>query len=295
LKDATKFVAGSLFDSETHVPQHSRWSAEAFFVTVADKASPNTVPTMKLGSKLRRKYYGARRDPGLPTWSSSIAAVGVFALAAYLGWSILAGGSSAEEVAARQENTEAINTRLQLSEDDMLALQEQYGEDVISFTDPASTSGPAATTVPATDQTAVPTTLATPAPVAETTPVETTAPVETVPTETVPVDTRVLVPLPGPGGTVNVDQQALDVARAATVALFTGDFSTVAISPGVEPPTLTRTYPDPLVSEPTVRNVGDENITITFTVDPDGTGPAGLRLINTTVTAGVGGWSWAGI
>ena len=243
--------------------------------------------------------YSAKKDPDLPRWTKIVPLIGLSLLALYLSRGFFPGAGNGIDSELQQETVDAVSQRvLDLSDEEIRALQDRFGEDLVQIVE----SSPGADE-PAPGQNPAPADTSTTTPVA-TTPVApaTTTPAtgEPEPSETTPAPApggveRVDVPLPGPNGTINVDQTALMVARSATVALFTGDFTSVIVDPAAALPTLTRLYPDPLVSEPTVRVIGDAMITFTFTVDPDRDGPAGVRLINTTVAAGASGWSWAGV
>jgi hypothetical protein len=126
-------------------------------------------------------------------------------------------------------------------------------------------------------------------------PPDTTAPPVAPPgSPTAPVGDVITLPFRF-GGVLDVSQEALNVARSACEAIFTGNFDAVALGPGVVAPALPRTFPDPEVSSPEVVQVGDGTVTISFLVDPDRTGPEGLRRIDVNVGVESSGWVWLGV
>ena len=127
-------------------------------------------------------------------------------------------------------------------------------------------------------------------------PTETTPPVEQPPTDPQGgAASKVSLQLRS-GGAVDVAEDALRVARTATTALFTGRFDGVVLAPGATPPALPRTWADPYVGDPVVDSLTDGVISITFRVDPDRNGAAGVREITTNVEFVPGtGWAWLGV
>lgn len=97
------------------------------------------------------------------------------------------------------------------------------------------------------------------------------------------------------GLVVQVPADALSMARAATLARFTGDFEAVQLGSSVSVPWLPRTWPDPYVGDPVVSSVGDGVFVLAFRVDPDRSGVEPLREILTAVSYVPGqGWVWLG-
>lgn len=135
--------------------------------------------------------------------------------------------------------------------------------------------------------------LAPPAPVS--TPTETSVSPSTAPPQNPTSSVKVSLPYRN-GGSTEVDEAALATARAATVALFTGNFSSLSMVPGVQPPSLPRTWNDPYVGDPTLIEISDATLAIGFRVDPDRDGPSPLREIVSRVEFVPGvGWAWGGV
>lgn len=106
------------------------------------------------------------------------------------------------------------------------------------------------------------------------------------------------VPLPGPAGSsIEAPVAALEVARAAVTALYTGGFEDVPTAPDARvPETLPEVYEDPEVGRPQVVSVGEGVYTFRFFVDPDRSGPAPARLKDVHVARSPeGGWWWLGV
>lgn len=98
------------------------------------------------------------------------------------------------------------------------------------------------------------------------------------------------------GGTVEISASALAVARAATLALFTGVFDNVPTADGVVLPDITKTWADPYIGDPVVVSVGDGTISIAFRVDPDRKGPEPTYKTSSMVLfVPARGWVWAGV
>lgn len=98
------------------------------------------------------------------------------------------------------------------------------------------------------------------------------------------------------GGTVEIPASALAVARAATLALFTGRFEGVPAADGVAFPDIARTWADPYVGDPVVVSVGDGTISFAFRVDPDRKGAEPTYKTASMVLFVPGrGWVWAGV
>lgn len=134
------------------------------------------------------------------------------------------------------------------------------------------------------------------------------SPSPVVPTLPAPQVQEPIVPQPAPdasvkvslpfrnGGSAEIENAALTVARAATVALFTGDFTQVRLAPGVQPPALPRTWSDPYVGDPVLEDIADGGVSVTFRVDPDRAGPSQLREITARVEFVPDmGWVWGGV
>lgn len=88
-------------------------------------------------------------------------------------------------------------------------------------------------------------------------------------------------------GPVDVPRRAVEVAKAAVVGLYTGDFSKVTFAPGTTPPeprgrAATVVVPDPYYAS-TVADSGDA--VFLFKIDPDQTGPKEETTVTITVTA----------
>lgn len=130
-----------------------------------------------------------------------------------------------------------------------------------------------------------------------------TAPPSSLPstTSTTPPSTAAtegdFVTLPGPGGLlVDTPTAAIATARAAAVALFTGDFSDVPVGPNAVVPSVVAVWERPYVGEPAVANIGEDTLTFSFTVDPDGDGSEPVRTITVTVARSAEGtWVWLGV
>ena len=101
------------------------------------------------------------------------------------------------------------------------------------------------------------------------------------------------VPIPlADGSYQTVPAEALAVARAATVALFTQNYATVAMAPGVQPPTGLTAFPSPVVTNPILAGPGTGGMAISFLVVPAaGTTP---RRITVNVLPIAGHWAWQG-
>jgi hypothetical protein len=98
------------------------------------------------------------------------------------------------------------------------------------------------------------------------------------------------------GSVVQVPVDALDMARNATVARFTGNFEGVLLGPSVSVPLLPRTWKNPYVGDPIVNSVGDGVFVLRFRVDPDRDGVEPIREILTAVSYVPGqGWVWLGV
>lgn len=98
------------------------------------------------------------------------------------------------------------------------------------------------------------------------------------------------------GGAATVPEGALLLARTATLALFTGDFSQVPLAPSVETPLLPRTWSDPYVGDPVIDSLTDGVFSLTFRVDPDREGPSQVREITAHVAFEPNmGWVWLGV
>jgi hypothetical protein len=98
------------------------------------------------------------------------------------------------------------------------------------------------------------------------------------------------------GGTVEISASALAVARAATLALFTGNFDGIPAADGVTFPDIARTWPDPYIGDPVVVSVGDGTISFSFRVDPDreGVEPT-YKTASMVLFVPARGWVWAGV
>lgn len=98
------------------------------------------------------------------------------------------------------------------------------------------------------------------------------------------------------GGTVEISASALAVARAATLALFTGNFEGVPVADGVALPDIARTWADPYVGDPVVVSVGDGTISFAFRVDPDREGAEPTyKTASMVLFVPARGWVWAGV
>lgn len=98
------------------------------------------------------------------------------------------------------------------------------------------------------------------------------------------------------GGTVEIPASALAVARAATLALFTGRFEGVPAADGVAFPDIARTWADPYVGDPVVVSVGDGTISFAFRVDPDREGAEPTyKTASMVLFVPAQGWVWAGV
>jgi hypothetical protein len=98
------------------------------------------------------------------------------------------------------------------------------------------------------------------------------------------------------GGTVEISASALAVARAATLALFTGNFDGIPVADGVVFPDIARTWPDPYIGDPVVVSVGDGTISFSFRVDPDREGAEPTyKTASMVLFVPARGWVWAGV
>jgi hypothetical protein len=95
------------------------------------------------------------------------------------------------------------------------------------------------------------------------------------------------------GGQVNVPSAAYEVARSATFALFTTDFTLIPFAVGAAAPTGLTVYPNPTVEETYVKTVGSGLYTFTTIVDPDGPGGQPQRATTVTVVQQGGSWVFA--
>lgn len=211
----------------------------------------------RLTDNAEKRFRSLARKPDTPEWYPAVGVVVGVAFFFFMAWQFISPGGSAPE-AATPTNPMDVPATIAPS--------------------PTDVTAPTATTVAD----------------AETPP--TTVEVTTEPTapSVEPAETVMLADWSG--GSTGVDRGALDAARAATVALFTGDFSAVALAEGVTAPALPRTWPTPQVDTPTLRSMGDGVLEISFAVDPDGAGPETIRRIDTAVTRTPdGAWAWLGV
>ena len=118
--------------------------------------------------------------------------------------------------------------------------------------------------------------------------VPTAAPTQPEPTE--PAGRQVTMPAVD-GSTVEVPEQAVDLARAGVAALFTGAFDDIALD-GTPPPG-TQTWPNPQVTGGTVVTAVEDYLVVRFDVDPDGPGPQTARAITGAVRHDGTAWRFA--
>lgn len=213
-----------------------------------------------------------KKDPELPIWTRVIPVVGLVLGGLYVSWALFQGGPTPEEQQRIDEAAQHVNEPLKtLNTLDAQILQQIYGTNAVVLVSTTAASG--ATSVPVATSVATST--------------------SSVATTTTSVGTKVSLPTLT-GASVLIDANALGTARAATVALFTGDFSKVSVSSSALIPTLPTKWPDPSVGEPVVAGAGDEGIAINFLVDPDRDGPEAQRVITSKVVFESGVWVWAG-
>lgn len=122
-------------------------------------------------------------------------------------------------------------------------------------------------------------------------PVEPTAPISPGPTAPTTTGT---VTLPAADGTlVEVPVAAVDLAKAAAVANFTGNYVDVPVAAGVTRTPPLRLWLDAVAADVTVLTAVEGEFALNVTVDPDATGPETARPIVIPVTVEDGSWVYA--
>jgi hypothetical protein len=111
-----------------------------------------------------------------------------------------------------------------------------------------------------------------------------------------PTSVTTKVVLSDGSGSVDLPLAAVDTAKAAARSLFTGDFSTVLVGPGVAtPPPPQQRWTDPQIADPTVESVTDSRVAFAVVVDPDGkAGPEGARKLVVSAILTDGHWAYGG-
>jgi hypothetical protein len=94
------------------------------------------------------------------------------------------------------------------------------------------------------------------------------------------------------GGTEEVAKGAVSIARAATLALYTGDFKGVQIKSGEEAPTVATAFPNAKLGPTQYLSESDGVVTFNTKVDADGKGPMAATYATVEVTYGSTGWSY---
>lgn len=100
------------------------------------------------------------------------------------------------------------------------------------------------------------------------------------------------VPSTDGSGMVTVDVAAVQVASAAAIALFTGDFTNVPLVGAM--PAVGQKWADPIISEPVSAVDAGSSLRVLFDIDPDGAGSEVSRRIGVTVVNDGGQWAYQG-
>lgn len=98
---------------------------------------------------------------------------------------------------------------------------------------------------------------------------------------------------PTDGNDSSVDAAAVETARTATVALFTGVFDDVVVYPGQPQPVVITTWDNPVVVElRRSETFPDGTVAVTHLVDPDGDGREAPREVTILVIRVEQGWAF---
>lgn len=106
-----------------------------------------------------------------------------------------------------------------------------------------------------------------------------------------PAGTTVSLPTSA-GGFQSVPTSALSSARAAAIALYTGNFANVHLAPHAAYHAPSTYYPSPIVTSPSVAGPGSATLTFYFDVQPSAS--AATQRASITVEDVSGVWSWIG-
>lgn len=95
------------------------------------------------------------------------------------------------------------------------------------------------------------------------------------------------------GGTVRVPTGALEMAKRAAAAIYTGNFAGVPIFGGGDSPPVVLTWPAPVIGAPRGADTfPDGSWRLRFDADPDGNGPERVREISIFVSPENGSWAY---
>jgi hypothetical protein len=97
------------------------------------------------------------------------------------------------------------------------------------------------------------------------------------------------------GGTFPTPAAAVQVATAAAIAAYSGDYVTVPMLAGTRPPAADYTWPAPAPGPAAVRTISATLLQFRFTVDPDGDGPEVGRVTTVHVVNVDGSWLFRGV
>lgn len=94
-------------------------------------------------------------------------------------------------------------------------------------------------------------------------------------------------------GTVTLPAGALDMARRAAAALYTGDYTGVPIYGGGDAPPVVLVWKNPLIGDVmTAESFADGSWRLIFSADPDRDGPERVREIMVFVAEENGNWAY---
>jgi hypothetical protein len=96
------------------------------------------------------------------------------------------------------------------------------------------------------------------------------------------------------GSSQEVPEAAYQVARAAALALFTGQLEQIPADPQATVPSGLPVYTDPVVSVTVLELAVTGRMVFTTVIDPDGPGPEGPRPVTVSVVESAGRWLFAG-